>query len=159
MAGDLLIIDMPYETKATFQAAGATVVQSIFHSNRSWGDYQNLLEARLGLPGPANRTNLPAHAYVTFEAANRDRVGAYCANDIQKAKLNNHLLTLIRPLGVVTANPNLAAWPGGPNWDDAANLLIAALNQGSVVVEYYKQDGSPIMNVFGPDPDWAKIPE
>ncbi|KVU50969.1 hypothetical protein [Burkholderia ubonensis] len=150
MAGDLLIIDMPFETKATFQAAGATVEQKIFHSDRSWGTNRDILEQRLPLTlaGPANRAGLPAHAYVIFAAAKRQQVATYCANPVQMAKLNNHLVKLCRPLRVVTANPHLAQWPGvGVN--GAANLLLAALNQGNVVVEYYKQDGSPVIDVFG----------
>lgn len=156
MAGDLLIVDMPFETKQTFEAAGATVGQQIFHANRTWSSTHGNLEGRLGLGGPANRVQLPAHAYVTFAAANRAQVAAYCANATQKAKLNNHLVKLIRPLGVVAANANLAGWPGA-GWDGAANLLIAALNQGNVVVEYYKQDGSSVLDVFGGT--WQKLPE
>ncbi|WP_155123261.1 MULTISPECIES: hypothetical protein [Burkholderia cepacia complex] len=85
MAGDLLIIDMPFETKATFQAAGATVEQKIFHSDRSWGTNRDILEQRLPLTlaGPANRAGLPAHAYVIFAAAKRQQVATYCANPVQ----------------------------------------------------------------------------
>jgi hypothetical protein len=78
---------------------------------------------------------------------------------MQKAKLNNYLLKLSRPLGVVSANPNLDRWPGGDNWDSAASQLITALQSSNVTVEYYKQNGRPIMDVFGKDSDWTKVPE
>ena len=158
MAGDLLIVDMSFETKETFMAAGATLGTQIFHCDKSWSSNHANLEGRLALAGPANRVGLPAHAYITFFAANRQNVAQYCADKVQKAKLNNHLVKLSRPLGVVSANPNLGAWSGA-GWDGAANLLLAALQAGNVVIEYYKQDRSPIVDVFGSKRDWARVPE
>ncbi|EAQ65613.1 hypothetical protein MED121_08613 [Marinomonas sp. MED121] len=159
MAGDLLIENLTFDEKDTFQSAGATIVKSIFHSDRSWGQYQNILNQQLTAPPPARRANLPAHAYITFDANNAGLVQAYCDNKVNKAKLNNALVKCSRPLGVVSANPNLANWPGNGTWDAAANIILAALANGSVVIEYYKLDGAPIMDVFGKDTDWKKIPE
>ncbi len=159
MAGDLLIENLSLDDKNTFEAAGATIQKAIYHSDKAWRQYENVLIERLNNPGPSARGDLPAHAYIRFDANNAGMVDAYCNSRINKAKLNNALVKLSRPLGIVSANPNLANWPGNGDWDSAANILLTALANGSVVIEYYKQDNSPVINVFGYDNDWGKYPE
>lgn len=159
MAGDLLLINMTYNDMQTLKAASGAEIKTIYHSDKSWAEYHNVLESRLDDGPPSNRTDLPAHAYVTFSSGNRSELEDYCNDKIQKARLNDVLKKLSRPLGVVTANPNLDGWPGGGDWDSASNLLIYAVNRGNVIIEYYKVDGSPIMNLYKNDPNWTKVPE
>jgi hypothetical protein len=159
MAGDLLIVDISFNQKQTLEQSGATIDKAIFHSDKSWGQFSHVLEERLRLGPPNNRRNLPAHAYITFNSANRHVVDRFCQDRTQKARLNDVLVQLARPLGVVSNNPNLGNWPGNNTWDGAANLLLDALTRGNVIIEYYKQDRSPIMDVFGKDPNWKKHPE
>ncbi len=157
MAGDLLIVDISFNQKRIFEQAGATSGKEIFHSNKSWGNFYQVLEERLILEPPSKRKNLPAHAYITFNAANRDAVIKYCEDPIQKTRLNDVLIKCSRPLGIVTNNPNLKEWPGSTNPYSA--ILLTALEKGNVIIEYYKQDRSPIMDVFGNDSSWNKYQE
>jgi len=152
MAGDLYIENIAYEQFQTLKAAGAVVEEAIFHADRGFYEYENVLQTRLAAGAPSNRTNLPAHAYVAFRAANRGTTQGYVANGMTRLKLGNVLEKVSRPLGVVAGNPNLNAWNAslGPA---RANLLAAALNQGNVIIEYYKYDGSPLLNV---QKGWAK---
>lgn len=149
MAGDLYMENIGYDEFNTLQAAGAVVGQAIYHADKSWNTNKSVLDDRLAAAAPSARQNLPAHGYVTFNAANRHATTAYAGLGINKAKLNNLLTKVTRPLGLISANANLAGWPGA----DPAAMLLAALNLGNVIIEYYKYDGSPILYVK--KNDWA----
>ena len=152
MAGDLYIQSISYDQFQTLKAAGAVVEEAIYHADRGWAQYENILETRLAAGPPSNRVNLPAHGYVSFRAANRGATQGYVANGMNKLKLGNLLEKVSRPLGVVTANANLNAWTATLG-AGRADLLAAALNRGNVIIEYYKYDGSPILTVQN---GWAK---
>jgi hypothetical protein len=145
MAGDLYIQDISYDQFQTLKAAGGVVEEAIFHADRGFAEYENVLNTRLAAGPPCNRVNLPAHGYVAFRAANRGVTQGYAAG-VNRLRLGNFLEKVSRPLGVVAANANLNAWNAtlGPG---RVNLLAAALNNGNVVIEYYKYDGSPILFV------------
>ena len=83
MAGDLYIESFSNTHLQTLQAVGANQVQAIYHANRPWNTYQNRLnDPAYGNQGrarsapnslaPANRVNLPAHAYINFDAEQED---------------------------------------------------------------------------------------
>ena len=59
------------------------------------------------------------------------------------------------PLGVVSANGNLANWPGNTVFS-AALMLAAALQNGSVTIEYYKFNGRLLLAACA---SWTKHDE
>ena len=151
MAGDLYIQNISYDQFQTLKAAGGVVEEAIYHADRGFAEYENVLNTRLAAGPPSNRVHLPAHGYVAFRAANRGTTQGYVTG-VNRLKLGNLLEKVSRPLGVVTANANLTAWNAtlGPG---RATLLANALNNGNVIIEYYKYDGSPILFV---QTGWAK---
>lgn len=115
-----------------------------------------MLRARLAAGPPSARALLPAHGYVTFKATDRTDVAHYIgASPVNKARLGNVLEKVSRPLGLVTANPGLVAWNPALGMG-RADILVAALNGGNVIIEYYKVDGSPILTVHT---TWQKVEE
>ena len=155
MAGDLFILNIAYEQFQTLKAAGGVVEEAIYHADRGFAEYESVLNTRLTAGAPSNRVHLPAHGYVAFRATNRGTTQGYVANSITRLKLGNVLEKVTRPLGLIAANGNLNAWNAslGPQ---RADILAAALNNGNVVIEYYKYDGSPILFVQS---GWAKHDE
>ena len=119
----------------------------IYHADRDWYTYENVLRTRLAAGPPSSRVHLPAHGYVTFKASDRTDTANYvAANPIHKARLGNVLEKVSRPLGMVSANAGLAAWNPALGLG-RSDILVAALNGGNVIIEYYKIDGSPILAV------------
>jgi hypothetical protein len=155
MAGDLLIENISFDQQLTLVEAGGIVGTDIFHADKPWRQYKPVLDQRLVGGGPNRRADLPAHAYITFNASNRAALEKYCNDGVKKARLSDLLKKCTRPLGVVSANVNLAHWPG-ESWDGPANSLMAALTRGNVIIEYYKVDGSPILDVHR---DWKQHDE
>lgn len=153
MAGDLFIENISCNHFNFLKDAHGTEVQDIYHADRDWRTYEDVLRTRLSGNPPSNRAHLPAHCYVTFEGKNRSETTKYVtASPINKARLGNVLEKASRPLGLVTANPNLNAWNATLGLG-RVDILIAALNKGSVTIEYYKYEGSPVAIVHT---TWAK---
>jgi len=144
MAGDLFIENISCNHFNFLTDAHGTEVKDIYHADRDWRTYENVLRTRLASGLPANRVQLPAHCYVTFKATNRTETSTYVSSSpINKARLGNVLEKVSRPLGLVAANPNLNNWNGLPALA-RVDMLIAALGRGSVTIEYYKYEGSPV---------------
>lgn len=155
MAGDLFIQNISTTELAVLTAAGATLVQTIQHSNRPWATYQYRLTAQLATT-VNNRVNLPAHAYIGFNGGSQDRVAQYIAqNPSNRTTLHNLLMKISRPLGVVSANPNLVDWPANKP-KPVENLLMEALAKAGVTIEFYQVDGKDLLTKF---PSWAQVVE
>jgi hypothetical protein len=156
MAADLFIESLSYDQLRFLKDAHGTVGEVIYHADRGWHQYEHVLRTRLAAGPPSGRALLPAHGYVTFKATDRTDLAHYvAASPINKARLGNVLEKVSRPLGMVTANPGLGAWNPALGLG-RVDILIAALNGGNVIIEYYKVDGSPILTVHT---GWQKVDE
>jgi hypothetical protein len=161
VAGDLYVENITYDQFKVLGEAGAefgvsgTTEGAVFHADKSWYEFQDVLKERLSAGAPSDRRNLPAHSYVAFRASNRQAVQVFAKDPFNKARLNNFLAKCSRPLGMVAGNSNLQNWPGA-GWDGPVTTLLTALDFGNVIIEYYKYDGSPIMNV---QRDWKRFNE
>ena len=119
------------------------------------------------------RVGLPAHGYVTFNSWDRNQVAGFVtASLINKGRLGNVLGKVSRPLGLVTENSRLGSWKNPLSANDPnqakdpnvnasqglanVDILIAALEGGPVIIEYYKVDESPILFAR---PGWARNDE
>lgn len=157
MAGDLYIESLTDTHLQTLQAIKATQPEAIYHADRPWDAYQNKLHDRTAnnsLP-PANRKELPAHAYINFEAANRLAIQEAVGQGNNRLRLANLLEVVSRPLGLISNKAALANWQAS-NGDQRVTLLLDALNRGSIVLEYYKVG---ICSVLLRYPNWAQYNE
>jgi hypothetical protein len=59
-----------------------------------------------------------------------------------------------RPLGLVAKNANLNDWDALQGVG-RVDLLMAALNMGNVIIEYYKIEGDPILSARAGWAGWA----
>ncbi len=155
MAGDLYIESIDDQQFINLKAAGGTVAEVIFHANRPFYEFADKLNTQLQ-PGANNdRRKLPAHAYVRFDATNRDKYNLFIGDPTQRLRMDDFFKKCARPLGVVSANGNLANWPGNTVFS-AALMLGAALQNGSVTIEYYKFNGRLLLSAC---PGWTKHDE
>jgi len=159
MAGHLLFEDMTFEAMSFFKSVGAEATETIFHADRAWHG-NNRLEVQKASPH-RDRAGLPPHAYIHFQA-NRINIPA---DPTKRATLNKYLKKCTRPLGVVLAHPGLANWTAtvnaaDPGPFDLTEMLVAAIQNAAVTIEYYKLDRSLLLDVFRRDvtPDTAHLP-
>lgn len=163
MAGDLYIESFSNTHLQVLQTIGASQPQAIYHANRPWNDYQNRLNdpayGRQGLArdnpnsvAPANRVNLPAHAYINFESANRQAIRTAVAQGNNRQQLAGVLTAVSRPLGLVSNKAALATWNTATG-DQRVTMLLNTLDSGTMIIEYYKVGISSVLLVY---PNWAR---
>ena len=166
MAGDLYIETLNDNFWVTLKQVGATAVEAVYHANRPWTEYQGRLnDPKYGSQGrarsapdssaPAQRVNLPAHAYINFEAANRDDIRAKVAQGDNRQQLASVLSAVSRPLGLISNKAALADWQTS-NGDQRVTLLLNALEGGTIILEYYKINIASVLVAFS---SWQKYNE